>query len=68
MSAGVRIAGAARCSPSATGAGTSVQLIFVDLPPAGVAGMRTRQSEDREVEVPRADLSAILVEQAARCG
>lgn len=38
------------------------ELIFVDGAGRRVASMRTRQSEDREVEVPRADLSAILVE------
>ncbi len=38
------------------------ELIFVDHAGRRVASMRTRQSEDREVEVPRADLSAILVE------
>ena len=44
-------------------AGTNVrELIFVDAAGRQVASMRTRQSEDREVEVPRADLSAILVE------
>ena len=37
------------------------ELIFVDDDGQRVASMRTRQS-DREVEVPRADLSAILVE------
>ena len=44
-------------------AGTKVrELIFVDDAGRRVASMRTRQAEDREVEVPRADLSAILVE------
>ena len=44
-------------------AGTKVrQLIFVDAAGKQVASMRTRQNEDREVEVPRADLSAILVD------
>jgi 2-polyprenyl-6-methoxyphenol hydroxylase-like FAD-dependent oxidoreductase len=38
------------------------ELIFVDAAGRQVASMRTRQSEDREVEVPRADLSAILVD------
>jgi 2-polyprenyl-6-methoxyphenol hydroxylase-like FAD-dependent oxidoreductase len=38
------------------------ELIFVDAAGSQVASMRTRQSEAREVEVPRADLSAILVE------
>ena len=38
------------------------ELIFVDDDGRRVASMRTRQSEDREVEVARADLSAILVE------
>jgi 2-polyprenyl-6-methoxyphenol hydroxylase-like FAD-dependent oxidoreductase len=38
------------------------ELIFVDDAGRRVASMRTRQREDREVEVPRADLSAILVE------
>lgn len=38
------------------------QLIFVDDAGRAVASMRTRQAEDREVEVPRADLSAILIE------
>jgi 2-polyprenyl-6-methoxyphenol hydroxylase-like FAD-dependent oxidoreductase len=38
------------------------ELIFVDDDGRRVASMRTRQSEDREVEVPRADLSAILLE------
>src|SRR4029453_1907589 len=37
------------------------ELIFVDDAGRRVASMRTRQSEDREVEVPRADLTAILV-------
>ena len=37
------------------------ELIFVDDDGQRVASMRTRQS-DREVEVPRADLSAILIE------
>jgi 2-polyprenyl-6-methoxyphenol hydroxylase-like FAD-dependent oxidoreductase len=37
-------------------------LIFVDDAGRRVASMRTRQREDREVEVPRADLGAILVE------
>ena len=37
------------------------ELIFVDDDGRRVASMRTRQS-DREVEVPRADLSAILIE------
>jgi len=36
-------------------------LTFVDEDGRRVASMRTRQSEDREVEVPRADLSAILL-------
>jgi len=39
-------------------------LIFVDDAGRRVASVRTRQSEAREVEVPRADLSAILVESA----
>jgi 2-polyprenyl-6-methoxyphenol hydroxylase-like FAD-dependent oxidoreductase len=44
------------------GAATKVrELIFVDDDGQRVASMRTRQSEDREVEVPRADLSAILL-------
>jgi 2-polyprenyl-6-methoxyphenol hydroxylase-like FAD-dependent oxidoreductase len=44
-------------------AGTKVrELIFVDGVGQRVASIRTRQSEDREVEVPRADLSAILVD------
>jgi 2-polyprenyl-6-methoxyphenol hydroxylase-like FAD-dependent oxidoreductase len=44
-------------------AGTNVRtLIFVDAAGRQVASMRTRQSEDREVEVPRADLSSILVD------
>jgi 2-polyprenyl-6-methoxyphenol hydroxylase-like FAD-dependent oxidoreductase len=44
-------------------AGTNVrELIFVDAAGRQVASMRTRQSEDREVEVPRADLSSILVD------
>jgi 2-polyprenyl-6-methoxyphenol hydroxylase-like FAD-dependent oxidoreductase len=38
------------------------ELIFVDEDGRRQASMRTRQSEDREVEVPRADLSAILLE------
>lgn len=38
------------------------ELIFVDDDGRRVASMRTRQSEDREVEVPRADLSGILLE------
>jgi 2-polyprenyl-6-methoxyphenol hydroxylase-like FAD-dependent oxidoreductase len=38
------------------------KLIFVDAAGKQVASLRTRQSEDREVEVPRADLSAILVD------
>jgi 2-polyprenyl-6-methoxyphenol hydroxylase-like FAD-dependent oxidoreductase len=44
-------------------AGTNVRkLIFVDDAGQRVASMRTRQAEDREVEVPRSDLSAILIE------
>jgi 2-polyprenyl-6-methoxyphenol hydroxylase-like FAD-dependent oxidoreductase len=44
-------------------AGTNVrELIFVDDAGQQVARMRTRQAEDREVEVPRSDLSAILIE------
>ena len=44
-------------------AGTNVRkLIFVDDAGRMVASTRTRQAEDREVEVPRADLSAILVD------
>jgi 2-polyprenyl-6-methoxyphenol hydroxylase-like FAD-dependent oxidoreductase len=44
-------------------AGSKVrELIFVDDAGRRVASMRTRRAEDREVEVPRADLSAILVE------
>jgi 2-polyprenyl-6-methoxyphenol hydroxylase-like FAD-dependent oxidoreductase len=38
------------------------ELIFVDDAGRRVASMRTRRRDDREVEVPRADLSAILVE------
>ena len=38
------------------------ELIFVDAAGQHVASMRTRQREDLEVEVPRADLGAILVE------
>jgi 2-polyprenyl-6-methoxyphenol hydroxylase-like FAD-dependent oxidoreductase len=38
------------------------EVIFVDDNGRRLASMRTRQSEDHEVEVPRADLSAILVE------
>jgi 2-polyprenyl-6-methoxyphenol hydroxylase-like FAD-dependent oxidoreductase len=38
------------------------ELIFVDAAGRRVASMRTRRTESREVEVPRADLSAILVE------
>jgi 2-polyprenyl-6-methoxyphenol hydroxylase-like FAD-dependent oxidoreductase len=38
------------------------ELIFVDAAGRRVASMRTRRSENREIEVPRADLSAILVE------
>jgi 2-polyprenyl-6-methoxyphenol hydroxylase-like FAD-dependent oxidoreductase len=38
------------------------ELIFVDDAGRRVASIRTRQREDREVEVPRADLSSILVE------
>jgi 2-polyprenyl-6-methoxyphenol hydroxylase-like FAD-dependent oxidoreductase len=41
------------------------ELIFVDDAGRRVASMRTRQSEDREVEVPRADLSSILVESGS---
>jgi len=37
------------------------ELIFVDDDGRRIASMRTRQSDDREVEVPRADLSAILL-------
>src|SRR4029453_4546957 len=45
------------------GAPTKVRgVILVDDAGRRVASMRTRQTEDREVEVPRADLSAILVE------
>jgi 2-polyprenyl-6-methoxyphenol hydroxylase-like FAD-dependent oxidoreductase len=44
-------------------AGTKVrELIFVDDAGRRVASIRTRQTEDREVEVPRSDLSAILIE------
>ena len=44
-------------------AGTKVrELIFVDDTGQRVASIRTRQAEDREVEVPRSDLSAILIE------
>ena len=44
-------------------AGTNVcKLTFVDAAGRQVASTRTRQSEEREVEVPRADLSAILVD------
>ena len=44
-------------------AGTKVrELIFVDDAGQRVANIRTRQAEDREVEVPRSDLSAILIE------
>jgi len=44
-------------------AGTNVrELIFVDDTGRRVASIRTRQAEDREVEVPRSDLSAILIE------
>jgi 2-polyprenyl-6-methoxyphenol hydroxylase-like FAD-dependent oxidoreductase len=43
-------------------AGTKVrELIFVDNAGRRVASMPTRQNQDREVEVPRADLSTILV-------
>jgi 2-polyprenyl-6-methoxyphenol hydroxylase-like FAD-dependent oxidoreductase len=42
------------------------ELIFVDSAGRRLASMRTRQSEDREVEVPRADLSTILVEAGRR--
>jgi len=38
------------------------ELIFVDATGRRVASMRTRRTDNREVEVPRADLSAILVE------
>jgi 2-polyprenyl-6-methoxyphenol hydroxylase-like FAD-dependent oxidoreductase len=38
------------------------ELIFVDDVGRRVASMRTRQSEDREVEVPRADLTSILID------
>ena len=49
--------------PRLRDAGTSVrELIFVDAAGRQMASMRTRQSEAREVEVPRADLSAILVD------
>ena len=43
-------------------AGTNVRkLIFVDSAGRPIASLRTRQDEDLEIEVPRADLSAILV-------
>jgi 2-polyprenyl-6-methoxyphenol hydroxylase-like FAD-dependent oxidoreductase len=38
------------------------ELIFVDDAGRRVASVRTRRSEDREVEVPRADLSSILID------
>jgi 2-polyprenyl-6-methoxyphenol hydroxylase-like FAD-dependent oxidoreductase len=38
------------------------ELIFVDDVGRRVASMRTRRSKDREVEVPRADLSSILID------
>ena len=48
-------------------AGTKVrELIFVDDAGQRVASMRTRQAEDREVEVPRSDLSAILIEAGSK--
>jgi 2-polyprenyl-6-methoxyphenol hydroxylase-like FAD-dependent oxidoreductase len=37
-------------------------LIFVDTAGQRVASIRTRQSEDRELEVPRTDLTSILLE------
>src|SRR5215218_7272110 len=42
------------------------ELIFVDDAGRRVASMRTRRNESREVEVPRADLSAILVDAGRR--
>ena len=42
------------------------KLIFVDDAGRRVASMRTRRNESREVEVPRADLSAILVDAGRR--
>jgi 2-polyprenyl-6-methoxyphenol hydroxylase-like FAD-dependent oxidoreductase len=42
------------------------ELIFVDAAGRRVASMRTRRTESREVEVPRADLSAILIEAGRR--
>jgi 2-polyprenyl-6-methoxyphenol hydroxylase-like FAD-dependent oxidoreductase len=53
--------------PDLQNAATKVcELIFVDDIGRRIASMRTRQSERREVEVPRADLSAILVESARK--
>jgi 2-polyprenyl-6-methoxyphenol hydroxylase-like FAD-dependent oxidoreductase len=47
------------------GAATSVRrLVFVDTDGQPVASMATRRSRDREVEVPRAELSAALVDAA----
>lgn len=40
------------------------QLVFVDTTGQRVASMATRRSEDRELEIPRADLSAALVSAA----
>jgi 2-polyprenyl-6-methoxyphenol hydroxylase-like FAD-dependent oxidoreductase len=49
-------------------AATSVrQLVFVDTAGQRLASMATRRSQDREMEIPRADLSAALV-NAARDG
>ena len=40
------------------------ELVFVDAEGRRVASMATRRSQDRELEVPRADLSAALVDAA----
>jgi 2-polyprenyl-6-methoxyphenol hydroxylase-like FAD-dependent oxidoreductase len=42
------------------------ELIFVDDAGRRVASLRTRRNESREVEVPRGDLSAILVDAGRR--
>lgn len=38
------------------------ELVFVDAAGRRVASMNTRKSNEREVEVPRADLCAVLIE------
>lgn len=42
------------------------ELVIVDAAGRPVAGMATRRRQDRELEVPRADLSAALIDAASR--